>query len=225
MVCMGGPSMKDGVLDPLKGKCPLSGCRSLFLGFSRAVAPAALVSYHYCPPCGASFLVVDESPSGGDRSVLRGGSVERQLQNHPPDAYTHVRLSDRDLAAHRDQLAAAVRRFLEARSANKAIRCAQNHTVSDILSQWGIMMESSLYLSGCDICLVACVQERNRAYGWELAATFNFDVPAAGWALREVQSQAMDPGVLNTCLELLNRLRSGYDATRRAFAQRNWGLV
>ena len=217
--------MKDGILDPLKGKCPLNGCRCLFLGWSRGLAPAAVVSYHYCPPCGASFLVVDESPSGGDLSVLRGGAGERQLSNHPPDSYTHVRIADRDLAVHRDELAAAVRRFLSARTANKQVRCTQSHGPSDVLSQWGIMMERTLYLSGCDSCLLAYVQERDRAYGWELAAQFSFDIAQAGWAIREVQSTAMDPGVLGTCLELLNRVRSGYDASTRTFAQRCWGMV
>lgn len=217
--------MKDGILDPMRGKCPLAGCRLLFLGGTRALAPAAVVSYHYCPPCTASFLVVDESPSGGGTLVLRGRADARDFTQHPPDPYRHLRLSDRDLAVHRDELAAAVLRFRTSLTSGKQLRCAQSHVPADRMSQWGIMMERSLYLSGCDTCLIACVQERDRCYGWELGVTFAYDVARSDWVLREVHRPSMDPGVLATCLALLNRLRSGYDTLSRTFENRRWGLV
>lgn len=217
--------MKDGVTDPLKGKCPLAGCRCLFLGWARALAPEALVSYHYCPPCAASFLVVDETPSGGHTQVLRGRTDEREFTSHPPDPYRHIRVSDRDLVVHRDELAQAVRRFRSSLSASKQVRCALAHGPSDRLSQWGIMLERSLYLSGCDTCLIASVQQRDLFYGWELGVTYAFDPAASDWVLREVHRPSMDPGVLATCHALLSRLRSGYDAFSRTFANRPWGLV
>lgn len=189
------------------------------------MSPAALVSYHYCPPCSASFLVVDEGPSGGELAVLQGRSDDPELTNHPQKPYRHLRVAERDLASYRNELAAAVRRFQTARHANKQVRCAQSHSTMDTLSQWGIMMERSLYISGCDTCLTAYVQERDRFYGWELGVIYAYDIAQTAWTLREVHRPSMDPGVLNSCLDLLNRIRAGYDAASRSFTERCWGLV
>lgn len=212
-------------MDPLKAKCPLEGCRLLHLGWARQVAPAGAVSYHYCPPCTVAFLVVDERQSGGRLSVLKARLEDPQLVYYPPDVSRAVRLTDREIALHRDELNAAVRRFLEGRMGTKQVRCAKNHGPADPIAQWGVMMSRSLYLSGCDACLIAFVQARDDDYGWELALSFGFDVGPCSWVLKEIHRASMDPSVVQECLRLLEGVRSGYDPATRTFANRPWGIV
>jgi hypothetical protein len=216
--------MRDATTDPLKGKCPLSGCRLLHLGWARQ-APETSVSYHYCPPCDQAFLGVDERTLGGRLLVLKSHVEDNRLTSWPPDVSHGTRLTQREILIHRDELQEAVRRFKEGRMITKQWRCAGNHGPGDRLSQWGVMMERSLYISGCDACLIAFAQAREEDYGWELAITFGFDIAHSTWNIRQVHRPTMDPSVQATCLALLERLRSGYDPMEKTFANRPWGLV
>lgn len=212
-------------MDPLKAKCPLSGCRLLHLGWARRVAPEASISYHYCPPCDTAFMVFDERPSGGVVSVLKCRPDDDQMTYHPPNVSQVVRVPPRELQVHKDELVESVRRFQQGRMVTKQVRCSGNHSTGEPIAQWGVMMERSLYLSGCDTCLIAFVQARDDDYGWELALSYVYDTGSLEWVLREKHRPGMDPSVLQSCQELLERVRSGYDPVSRTFANRTWGLV
>jgi hypothetical protein len=217
--------VQGGSTDPLKGKCPLAGCRLLYLGWVRRVAPESSISYHYCPPCAMAFMVFDERVSGGALSVLKGRLDDREMTYHPPNVSRMTRVPMREVDEHREELMDAVRRFESGRMSTKQVRCSGNHGVGEPIAQWGAMMERTLYVSGCDTCLIAFVQARDKDYGWELALSFVFDTANQQWVLREKHRSGMDPSVIQSCQDLLEHVRSGYDPVTRTFANRTWGVV
>ena len=217
--------MQETNTDPLKGKCPLSGCRLLHLGWVKRLAPEASVSYHFCPPCDVAYMVFDERASGGAVSVLKGRPDDVQMTYHPPNVSQMVRVPSREVEQHREELNDAVRRFKNGRMSTKQVHCSGNHGIGEQIAQWGVMMERTLYVSGCDTCLIAFVQARDPHYGWELALSYTYDTANMKWVLRDKHRPGMDPSVLQSCQDLLERVRSGYDPVSRTFANRPWGLV
>ena len=110
----------------------MNGCRALFLGWAQVLAPEAVVSYHFCPPCDTAYLVVDERPSGGHLLVLKGKVDDVRFAQHPPDHYRHLHLSDRE-SRSRERAGRRGAPLRHGAPGPKTVRCARNRLV-DLLA-------------------------------------------------------------------------------------------
>ena len=86
------------------------------------------------------------------------------------------------------------------------------------------MMESSLYMSGCDACLSASVQALDRHYGWELTVGFGYDLTRE-WTVREILRPSMDRECSRPAWRCSRAPALGYDQVSKTFTHRPWGLV